>query len=169
MDESEFGKLARQGLNIHLEYVRRRTEILAMLDRISLVLREEFQIPDLELRFRADGGSGNSRNEGSLRFVCMKTTKDRKQLSLQVAEFVLPSEQGEDGRLGDDDFATVEDFQQLLADEMKRPRFGVLLKQLLDSCRFDAPKPPDPVPPDPIGNRNFIPPPTEDPADDDPQ
>jgi len=164
MEESEFGRLARQGLNTHLEYVRRRTEILAMLDRISLVLREEFQIPDLELRFRADGGSGN-RNEGSLRFVCMKTTKDRRQHCVDVVDFVLPSEQGEKGRLGDYDFETVEDFQQLLAEEMRRPRFGVLVKQLLDGCRFDVPKLPDSAPPDPIGNRNFIPPPTEDPDD----
>lgn len=163
MDATEFSKLARQGLDKHLELLKRRADILALLDRISLALREEFKIPDLELRFRSDVGSGNN-DEGSLRFTCLKTTKDRRQLSLQVAVMVLPSEQGDKGRLDDYDFDTPEDFQQLLADEMKRPRFGVLLKKLIDSCRFDAPKSPGvpvPEPPNSIGTRSFLPPPDD--------
>ncbi len=168
MDASEYGKLARQGLDTHLNFVKLRAEILALLDRIGLVLREEFKIPDLELRFKPDRGLSTS-DEGLLVLTCMagKTRKDRRQLSLQVAEFVLPSEQGEKGRLGDFDFVALGDFQQLLADEMKRPRFGALMKKIVDSDQFDPSSGAKLPVSDSIGNRGFIPPPPpEDPDDD---
>jgi hypothetical protein len=166
MDAMDFAKLTRQGLVQHLDFAQRRVDLLALLDRISVALRQEFMIPDLELRFRCEGGSGNSHNEGTLRFFCQKTTKDRKQLSVRVADLTLPSDQGERGRLDTEYFNTVMEFEQLLAAELATPRVGVLIKQILDGCRFDPPK--SPAVSDSVNersDRSFLPPTTEDPDD----